>query len=183
MPIATLRSSWASVRSKGSSRSMVRPFEKPHGRLARRPSVPSPSRNHHDGLDRPLVPSIRLRTGSELVNGSAPRVAAVQAFKSSRTDSGGELPRFGNSRNVEMNSNISAAELNWRGQSALLAGIVLAGLFVYLFQTHPFEEFALNLEVIAITLGKVTEKAGPLRYSPRRRPMPEYRYLQDLVRS
>ena len=67
---------------------------------------------------------------------------------------------FENSQNVKMNSNISAAELNWRGQSALLAGIVLAGLFVYLFQTHPFEEFALNLEVIAITLGKVTEKAA-----------------------
>ncbi len=72
----------------------------------------------------------------------------------------GELRRFENSRNVEINLNVSAAELNWRGQSALLAGIVLAGLFVYLFQTHPFEEFALNLEVIAITLGKVTEKAG-----------------------
>ena len=27
---------------------MVRPFEKPHGRLPRRPSVPSPSRNHHE---------------------------------------------------------------------------------------------------------------------------------------
>jgi hypothetical protein len=34
---------------------MVRPFEKPHGRLPRRPSVSSPSRNHHDGLDLPLV--------------------------------------------------------------------------------------------------------------------------------
>jgi hypothetical protein len=45
-------------------------------------------------------------------------------------------------------------------KSSLLAGIVLAGLFVYLFQTHPFEEFALNLEVIAIALGKVTEKAS-----------------------
>jgi hypothetical protein len=62
---------------------MVRPFEKPHGRLARRPSVPSPLRHHLDGLDRPLVPSIRLRTGSELVKGSAPfpRLAAVQTFK------------------------------------------------------------------------------------------------------
>jgi hypothetical protein len=40
-----------------------------------------PSRNHHDRLDHPLVPSIELRTGSELVNGSAPRLAAVQAFK------------------------------------------------------------------------------------------------------
>src|SRR5580765_833764 len=62
---------------------MVRPFEKPHGRLPRRPSVPSPSRNHHDGLDRPLVPSIKLRTGSELMKGSAPFavVAAFQAFK------------------------------------------------------------------------------------------------------
>ena len=107
MPIATLRSSWASVRSKGSSRSMVRPFEKPHGRLPRRPSVPSPSRNHHDRLDRPLVPSIRLRTGSELVKGCAPFPALRRfkrsKFKSSRTDSGGELPRFENSRNVEMN--------------------------------------------------------------------------------
>ena len=85
----------------------------------------------------------------------------VPTFKvQSKTHAVAELPRFGNSRNVEMNSNISAAELNWRGQSALLVGIVLAGLFVYLFQTHPFEEFALNLEVIAITLGKVTEKAG-----------------------
>ena len=85
----------------------------------------------------------------------------VPTFKvQSKTHAAAELPRFGNSRNVEMNSNISAAELNWLGQSALLAGIVLAGLFVYLFQTHPFEEFALNLEVIAITLGKVTEKAG-----------------------
>jgi hypothetical protein len=27
---------------------MVRPFEKPHGRLPRQPSVPSPSRNHHE---------------------------------------------------------------------------------------------------------------------------------------
>ena len=27
--------------------SMVRPFEKPHGRLPRRPSVPSPARSHH----------------------------------------------------------------------------------------------------------------------------------------
>jgi hypothetical protein len=85
----------------------------------------------------------------------------VPTFKvQSKTHTAAELPRFGNSRKVEMNSNISAAELNWLGQSALLAGIVLAGLFVYLFQTHPFEEFALNLEVIAIALGKVTEKAG-----------------------
>ena len=83
MPIATLRSSWGSVRSKGSSRSMVRPFEKPHGRLPRRPSVPSPSRNHHDRLDHPLVPSIELRTGSELVKGCAP-FPALRRFKRSK---------------------------------------------------------------------------------------------------
>jgi len=58
--------------SLGSRRSMVRPFEKPHGRLPRRPSVPSPSRNHHDRLDLPLFPSIKLRTGSEVVEGYAP---------------------------------------------------------------------------------------------------------------
>jgi hypothetical protein len=99
---------------------------------------------------------------------SIPRVGAVQWFDvltmsgiiSKLAGTGGGLPRFENSRNVEMNSNISAAELNWLGQSALVAGIMLAGPFVYLFQTHPFEEFALNLEVIAITLGKVTQKAG-----------------------
>jgi hypothetical protein len=60
------------ARSNRFSRSMVRPFEKPHGRLPRRPSVPSPSRNHHDRLDLLLVPSIRLRTGSELVEGCTP---------------------------------------------------------------------------------------------------------------
>ena len=62
---------------------MVRPFEKPHGRLPRRPSVPSPSRNHHDRLDHPLVPSIELRTGSELVKGCAP-FPALRRFKRSK---------------------------------------------------------------------------------------------------
>jgi hypothetical protein len=42
----------------------------------------------------------------------------------------------------------------------MLAGIVLADLFVYLFQIHPFEEFALNLEVIAIALRKMTMEAS-----------------------
>jgi hypothetical protein len=59
-----------------------------------------------------------------------------------------------------MNSNIPSVEPIGGDKSALLAGIVLAGLFVYLFQTHPFEEFALNLEVIAIAFRKVTEKAS-----------------------
>src|SRR6266545_1002000 len=51
---------------------MVRPFEKPHGRLPRRPSVPSPSRNHHDRLILPLVlssskDSLRSRRSNRLM--------------------------------------------------------------------------------------------------------------------
>ena len=35
---------------------MVRPFEKPHGRLPRRPLVPSSSRNHHERSCFPAHP-------------------------------------------------------------------------------------------------------------------------------
>lgn len=45
-------------------------------------------------------------------------------------------------------------------ESALLAGIVLAGLFVDLVQTHSLEELFLNLEVVDIALGKVTKEAS-----------------------
>src|SRR5688572_11385643 len=63
-------------------RSMVRPFEKPHGRLPRRPSVPSPSRNHHDRLDLPLVlrvskDALRSSRGSVCSNGSSCSTAAL----------------------------------------------------------------------------------------------------------
>lgn len=45
-------------------------------------------------------------------------------------------------------------------ESALLAGIMFAGLFVDLFQTYSLEELFLNLEVVAIALGKVTKEAS-----------------------
>ena len=54
---------------------MVRPFEKPHGRLPRRPSVPSPSRNHHDRIGSSARP--------ELVEGCAP----FKSFSNRRTSS------------------------------------------------------------------------------------------------
>jgi hypothetical protein len=41
---------------------------------------------------------------------------------------------------------------------ALLAGIMLTGLFKYLVQAHSFEELFLSPEVIALALRKVTEK-------------------------
>ncbi len=44
----------------------------------------------------------------------------------------------------------------------LLVKIMVAGLFVYLFQMHPLEKFVLNLEVVAMALGKGTKEAAPL---------------------
>jgi hypothetical protein len=41
---------------------------------------------------------------------------------------------------------------------ALLAGIMLTGLFKYLVQAHSFEELLLNLQIVAIALGKVTKE-------------------------
>jgi hypothetical protein len=43
---------------------------------------------------------------------------------------------------------------------ALLAGIMLTGLFVYLLRAHSFEELFLNLEIVAIALGEVTKEAS-----------------------
>ena len=43
---------------------------------------------------------------------------------------------------------------------ALLAGVMLTGLFVYLVQTHSLEELFLNLEIVAIAVGKVTKEAS-----------------------
>ena len=52
---------------------MVGPFEKPHGRLPRRPSVPSASRNHHERnffIAAHLELSRRTRLRAEFSSGS-----------------------------------------------------------------------------------------------------------------
>jgi hypothetical protein len=70
---------------------------------------------HHDRLDHPLVPSIKLRTGSELIEGYASFIRGIGPFKPFQSFNrfapfktfaeqrpSEELPRFGNSRNVEL---------------------------------------------------------------------------------
>src|SRR5438874_11566231 len=83
--------------------------------------------------------------------------SAVQGFNVQKFKDrvGGETSTF-----RELSKRLNDLQPIGGDKSALLAGIVLAGLFVYLFQTHPFEEFALILEVIAIAFRKVTGKAS-----------------------
>jgi hypothetical protein len=98
--------------------------------------------------DVPMVPDVP----------NVPPLRYVQDVKDN-CNSEGELPRFENSRNVEMKQTLYVA-VRWGDDSILLAGIMLAGLFIYLVQTHSFEELFLSLEVIAIALRKVTKEAS-----------------------
>ena len=66
-----------------------------------------------------------------------------------------EVPRFENSRNVEMSQIIRAADWDLRDESNLLTGIMLAGFFVYLVQAHSFERLFLNFQVVSIVSGKM----------------------------
>ena len=103
-------------RSNRSKRSMVRPFEQPHGRLPRRPSVPSPSRNHHDRLGLPLVlSSPKDALGSRRY--PIKPCSKVQGFKGlsfQRTDSGRRLCRLRRQRKMRWRMIINATTVSRR---------------------------------------------------------------------
>jgi hypothetical protein len=61
---------------------MVRPFEKPHARLPRRPPVPSPSRNHHE---RPFPYILSLVEGPVLWRIRGKYFIVLENLKSTRT--------------------------------------------------------------------------------------------------
>jgi hypothetical protein len=63
-------------------------------------------------------------------------------------------------------------------ESALLAGIMIAGLFVDLGQTHSLEELFLNFDVTGIALRKVTKEASRSAIAQRFDAIPEYRDRQ-----